>query len=482
MERILPAKLATLMECTRTLLDCAADMIWIGDAQSGVFYEVNKAVARCLGYRREDMLGKPAFDFYFSESDRDAGRAFSKAVVRKGSAYLNTTLRARSGQPLPVELRGSFLEYEGKKSLLVIARDMMGETQSRRKAFSLYEAFRHSNDAVFYTDRNGIILDVNAAFTRTYGYAAEEAVGRTPRILRSRHSTDDMYRRMWESILDPAKNYWRGELINRTKDGREIPVILTITAVRDDSGTVLGYVSNAIDISEQVTLRSRVAQSEALANLGEMAAVVAHEIRNPLGSIVMAAKQLASDSLASEDREAVRKVLKDEGTRLNEVLTNFLSYARPRELKLSRSSLNDIVSEVTQMVHSNPDLLGKIRVQLKLARKLESFPMDADQIRQVVWNVVLNAVQAMEGRGVLAIETEYAGGRACVRILDSGPGIPDGHLRDIFKPFHTTKRQGTGLGLAIADRIIKAHGGMVDVKTRAGEGAAFTISLPAVQD
>src|SRR5581483_4705303 len=273
------------------------------------------------------------------------------------------------------------------------------EAKKQRIYASLYQAFRLSNDVVFYTDSNGVILEVNDAFTRVYGYSAQEAVGRTPSLLRSSHSTQEMYEKMWAGILDPKRGYWRGELINRAKDGREIPMLLTITAVRDPKGEILGYVSNALDLSEQMQLQARLAQSEALANLGEMAAVVAHEIRNPLGSIVMAARQLGASDLPNEDRDTVLKVLRSESQRLNAVLSNFLAYARPRDLKLSRGDLNALAREVCGMAESNLDLIGSVSIGLKLDKKLEPFPLDADLMRQVIWNIVLNGIQAMGGRG-----------------------------------------------------------------------------------
>src|SRR5665213_2108622 len=196
----------------------------------------------------------------------------------------------------------------------------------------LLAGFRRSNDVMFYSNAKGVILDINEAFTAHYGYTREEVIGKTPAILRSSHSTDELYKRMWKSILDPKKGFWRGELINRAKDGREIPLILTITAVRNDDDTILGYISNGVDVTELKSLEERVAHAETLAVIGEMAAVVAHEIRNPLGSIVMAAQQLADESLPSEDRETVTRVLRHESKRLNEALTNFLAYARPRAL------------------------------------------------------------------------------------------------------------------------------------------------------
>jgi two-component system, cell cycle sensor histidine kinase and response regulator CckA len=356
------------------------------------------------------------------------------------------------------------------------------KSKEGRRALALYEAFKRSNDVMFYCDRDGVIQDVNEAFTRHYGYTRQEAIGKNPRILKSRHSTPELYRRMWASIQDPAKGSWHGQMINRAKDGREVPVILTITAVKDDARKVVGYISNAMDLTEQVALQERVAHSEALATIGEMAAVVAHEIRNPLGSIMMAAKQLAVDSLGAEDRALVLRVMRGESQRLNEALTNFLSFARPREVKLEHGDLNALVSDVAGMVRSNPDLVRSIKVKLSLTASLTPFPMDPDQIRQVVWNIVINAVQAMGERGVLRAATGREAGDAYLRIEDTGPGIPPASLSLIFKPFHTTKHQGTGLGLAIAARIVKAHGGRIDVESKPGKGTAFTVRLPAMAE
>lgn len=346
---------------------------------------------------------------------------------------------------------------------------------------ALEEAFRRSNDVMFYCDRDGVIRDVNSAFTRAYGFSREEAIGQTPRILRSRHTTAEVYHEMWAQILDPAKGFWRGQLINKTKEGREIPVILTITAVRSPSGAIIGYVSNAIDFSDQLALHGRVAQAEALAGLGEMAAVVAHEIRNPLGSIVMAAKQLTVAKLSRADRDLVYRVLRDEGQRLNETLTNFLAFARPRPLKLEPTDLNALVDDVFGALGSNKELLRSVHVEVRLDGRLHPFPLDRDQIRQVIWNIALNAVQALDGRGELAATTGLDSTSAWVRIADNGPGIPEEARATLFKPFQTTKQQGTGLGLAIAHRIVKAHAGALEVESTSALGTIFLIKLPHVE-
>lgn len=464
----------------RAVLDSAADMIWIRKSD-GILLEVNHATTKLLGYSRKELLGRPVYEFYH-DRDKNNMDKFTRRIEENGSSYLFTVLRSKMGNLLEVELRGSLVEYSGGQAVLIVARDIGELSREKRLSSILYEAFRRSNDVMFYCDTNGVIQDVNEAFTQRYGYSREEAIGKTPRILRSQHSSDELYKRMWSGILDPKKGFWRGQMINKTKDGREIPLILTITAVRGAGGAITGYISNAVDMTEQLALQERVAQSESLAALGEMAAVVAHEIRNPLGSIVMAAKQLAADTLPPEDRDMVIKVMRSESQRLNETLTNFLAFARPRDLQLNRCDFNVLVGEVLNMISSNAELSKGIKMTSDLDKKLMPFPMDSDQMRQVVWNIALNALQAMAGRGTLTVSTGHADGEAFLHVTDTGPGIPPKALATLFKPFHTTKQQGTGLGLAIAQRIVKAHGGRITAENRRPKGALFTIRLPCVED
>lgn len=346
-------------------------------------------------------------------------------------------------------------------------------------ALTLYQAFRSSNDVMFFCDPNGSIQDINDAFTQHYGWTQEEAYGQNPRILRSRNTPPDIYKEMWEHLLDPNIGFWRGELLNRTKDGREIPVVITITTVRDAGGDIVGYVSTGVDVGELRRLQERVAQSEALAQLGEMAAVVAHEIRNPLGSIVMAARQLGSDALTAEDRELVQRILNDESRRLNETLTNFLAYSRPRPLRLEHADLNALAADVVRIMIG--DASDAPRISTALDAKLAAFRFDQDQIRQVAWNIVLNAVQALGGEGSVTVSTGLREGFAYLRIDDDGPGIESSAREDLFKPFKTTKSHGTGLGLAIADRIVRAHGGRIEVESSPGRGTSFTVLLPTAQ-
>ncbi|MHB2026007.1 MAG: two-component system sensor histidine kinase NtrB [Elusimicrobiota bacterium] len=359
------------------------------------------------------------------------------------------------------------------------AKDKIENNDFERRALALYQAFKQSSDVMFYTDQNGAILEVNDAFTKSYGYTAQEALGKTPRLFRSKKSDGALYEQLWSDLL--LRGHWHGRIINRSKAGREIPVHLAITAVKNESGHVIGYISSALDMSSQEALQNRLTRLESMAGIGEMAAVMAHEIRNPLSSIVMATKQLSSDILSAEDRAMVISVLQEEGRRLGGLLDHFLAYARPREPRPSLNDLNALLMDICRAVQSNADLVGTVRIKTVLDGNLKPFPFDAEQMRQVAWNLLINGLQAMEGRGDILLETGLSGTSAFFRVKDSGPGVQPEARDCLFKPFYTTKNRGSGLGLATADRIIRAHHGKINVESAPGYGASFTVLIPITE-
>lgn len=464
------------------LYRAAADMIFLRDVENGRITDVNPAACRLLGYSRTELIGKNYFDVLASKEEAEAARRLLEEAVKTGAGTRVGVFQRKDGSLLEAEIRNTPLRAGDRMLSLGIARDLTAQRQLERRALAFYQAFLNSNDYMFYTDREGVIQDVNEAFIRRFGYTREEAVGRKPGLIRSKHSTPSLYRRLWSEILDPTKGFWRGRIINRTKDGEEIPIILSITAVRDERGNIVGFVSSGVDMSEQEELHRLLAQTESLAAVGSMAAVVAHEIRNPLGSIVTAASSISREGLAAKERESLLTVIRKESMRLNETLNQFLQYARPRRLKLEEGDLNETVREVVSMVKADPKLKGKVRILEKLADPAPVLRFDGDGMHQVLWNVIINALQAMEGKGRLTVFTEAPPGRGVVRVEDTGPGIPQKQMDKIFRPFHTTKQQGTGLGLAVAERIVSSHGGQIQVASEEGKGCRFVITLPARQE
>lgn len=224
--------------------------------------------------------------------------------------------------------------------------------------------------------------------------------------------------------------------------------------------------------------QARLIKSERLATVGEVAGALAHEIRNPLGSLFAAAKMLGADSpqAAGYDQRELVRVITEESRRLDRILGDFLEFARPRRPRRQPHSLNGLVGEVLDSLRLDPLAEGqKFRTALDPA--LPPISVDADQIKQVLWNVVRNALEANAGRGEVRVTTGVLDGHLVLEVADAGAGIPRVQQARLFEPFHTTKPGGSGLGLAIAHRIVAGHGGAIEVASEPRSGTRVRILL-----
>ncbi len=227
-------------------------------------------------------------------------------------------------------------------------------------------------------------------------------------------------------------------------------------------------------------LAERLRERERLAAVGAMAAGLAHEIRNPLGSIKGAAEYLDPGRFKGDEEAEFLQVIIDESNRLNSVVSQFLDYARPFRAKFADSDINDVIHRTAKMLEAQEE--KKAVLELDLDEALPSISADSEQIKQVILNLVLNGIDASGGEPI-TITTRYRQERGCIelRVKDRGPGIPTEDLDRIFIPFFTTKQQGTGLGLAVCHRIVSNHGGTIYPVSRPSEGTTFVILLPVSQ-
>jgi signal transduction histidine kinase len=230
---------------------------------------------------------------------------------------------------------------------------------------------------------------------------------------------------------------------------------------------------------ERIEALQAAKRHEALAAVGEMAAGLAHEIRNPIGALRGAAQVLASGPVPGRAREMF-EVIQEETGRLDRVVGEFLDYARPAAPRREPVDLGELVRRVLRSAEAaGLGLRAEVRVGENAPRALG----DPDQLQRAFGNLVRNALEAAGPDGLLRVEVAPdGGGRVSVRFEDSGPGIPPEQIPRLFRPFHTTKPGGTGLGLALVHRVVEGHGGEVRVEGRPGLGAAFTIALPAEQE
>ncbi|HEY0705718.1 MAG TPA: ATP-binding protein, partial [Polyangia bacterium] len=277
--------------------------------------------------------------------------------------------------------------------------------------------------------------------------------------------------------------------------------LLGMLALRDERLRE-AYSSDEIELfrgvaaSISVTLQNsqvyeRMKERERLAALGQMAAGLAHEIRNPLGSIKGAAQVLLP--IVEETKDAsVREflaIIVEEVDRLNKIVSQFLDYARPYRGDPRPLDLNDVVRKTLQLFEKEVDA-QKVEISTALFEGLPQVRADAEQLRQVFLNLALNAIQAMQEGGKLQVSSSLRrstrrGATAAfleVRFRDTGSGIPPQDLKNLFIPFFTTKEKGTGLGLPISQRIIENHGGTIEVRSKPGAGSTFTVLLPIEAD
>ena len=224
--------------------------------------------------------------------------------------------------------------------------------------------------------------------------------------------------------------------------------------------------------------RARLAQSEKLAALGQLAAQIAHEVRNPLAVIRSAAQDLGESAGNDPSARRASSFVTTEIDRLNNVITSLLTFARPLQLSPRAVSVAELLERA--LLLAREDLAAKqIRVQRHEPRELPSVRADADLMSQVLLGLLANAGEAMPKGGEVSVQTRAVDGAVEIDVADSGPGVAPELRQRIFEPFFTTRARGTGLGLAIARQIVEAHSGRIEVGERSGGGARFTVRLPA---
>ncbi len=265
---------------------------------------------------------------------------------------------------------------------------------------------------------------------------------------------------------------------NGTPLGPGVYFGVSVTPLRDGEGRVTGRILIFQNLTEMKKLEGEVRLKEKLAAVGELAAAIAHEIRNPLASISGSVQVLSASAPPGSSERRLMEIVVQESHRLSSILEDFLKYVRPREQAVetidAAAALRDVV---TLLTHSD-ELSPRHRVTLRLEPESVLLRADPGQLRQVIWNLIRNAVAAMPSGGTLALEARASDVAWSVTVADEGKGMSREEQDRLFTPFAHTVPGGTGLGLAIVYRIVEEHGGRIGVKSAPGEGTEITLSLP----
>jgi len=468
----LPDHVQQLADLKRAL-DHAA-IVATTDVRGRITY-VNDKFVEISGYSREELLGQDHRIVNSGHHPKEFIRDLWVTIANGRVWHGEIKNRAKDGHHYWVDTTiVPFLDESGKPyQYIAIRSDITARKLAVDHLGDQKRALDHAA-IVATTDVTGRITYVNDKFVEISGYSREELIGQDHRIVNSGYHPKEFIRNLWVTIANGR--VWHGEIQNRAKDGHLYWVDTTIVPFLDGRGKPYQYTAIRSDITARKAAEQKLAEQAALARVGQMAAVVAHEVRNPLAGVKGAIQILMSRRPAGDGELPVMRDIIARIDALSELINDLMVFARPRPPRLAVVELAGMVADAITMVRRDPAATG---VEISVEGKDVSATADGELIRAMVLNLLLNAAQAMSGRGGrITVKTERRGETAVLEIHDTGPGIPSDIRDQVFEPFFTTKARGGGLGLPIARRTAELHGGSLIIDCPDGDGTVVTVTLP----
>ena len=466
-------------------VSASEDLIFQFDAEGKIF-SVSGNVERITGYKADEFNSGRIhpLDIIHSDDRPAIENEFRNIFATHKSAESSECRLIKKNGEVEYFLKSWYAVFDIKgtfSGIVSIDKNITADKELHERLELFHSAFQQSTDAIVITGIDGRIIDVNGTFTEIYGFSRAEAVGKSTSLIQSRYSTPDFYRDMWKSL--EKDNQWRGEILNRRKDGTEIPVWLSITPIYLGNRKI-GYMGIESDMSEQKNLEQQIIQTEKLATIGQLSAGIAHEIGTPLNIISGNAELVLLDMESSDHGRRELETIIEQTKRISVLMRQLLDFARPKVLSLRSTDVNDVLIDVLDFVRLQFKK-GGIEIVSKLEESLPNVYGDPALLYQVFLNVIMNSFQSMSRRGTLTVRTRpvQSAEREMIEIeiSDTGEGIRPENMEKIFTPFFTTKApgKGTGLGLAVTRRIVQEHSGRINIISTHGEGTTVSIFFNA---
>ena len=487
----------------RQMAENITDMFWITSPDMKQVIYVSAAYESIWGHSPESLYAHPSqWAEAIPPEDRERvftlfsslGRGISSASTEFQIARPDGEMRWIYGRGFPVrDAAGNVIRLTG------IASDVTERRRAEEMLQLLNSAVLQSKEAITITDANldlpgPTIIFVNPAFTKMTGYTAEEAIGKTPRILQGARTDKAVLSRLRKNLeLGEA---FEGETINYRKDGQEFDLEWQIAPIYGPDGKITHFVAIQRDITDQKILEARLFQSQKMETVGKLAGGVAHEFNSILTAIIGQTELLLNDLPLSAPAAKSAREIRQAADRAAMLTRQLLAYGRKQILQPEILDLNQVLAE---MVSTLQHLVGKeIDVRIVPGPGLKTVKIDPGQMEQVLVSVAMNAADAMANGGHLTIETsnvtldeEYVrplsglkpGGYVKLALTDTGVGMSEKVKARVFEPFFSTKDvgQGTGLGMATCYGIIKQSDGHINIYSEPARGTSVTIYLPHVE-
>jgi two-component system, LuxR family, sensor kinase FixL len=481
-QRVATSTATSRAERLGAMLDTTADGIIVIDAQGNI-EAFNRGAQLLFGYPEAEVLGRNV-SILMPSPQREEHDSYLARYLRTGEARIIgigrvVTGRRRDGTLFPVQLSVGEMRIAGERKFTGILHDLskranlegaLGASEARWRAI-----VDSAVDGIVVIDADGRVEAFNPAAERLFGYTAAEVLGRNvttlmPSPYREEH---DAYLARYLATGHARVIGVGREVQGRRKDGSIFPLHLSVGEI-----TILGqrkFTGILHDLSSRVELEGQLREQAALAKLGEMAAVIAHEVKNPLagirGAIQVLGRRTTADGATSEVlQEIVARI-----DSLDQMIKDLLLFARPPKPKRAPTDIVPLVSSTAGLLHQDP-ALQYVDVEVVGAAPLVS--ADPEMLRIVFQNLLINSAHAMQGKGKIQVAVSAVDSTCQIAFVDGGPGIPSEIRQKIFAPFFTTKARGSGLGLPTARRLIEAHNGEITIECPPAGGTSVVVRLP----
>lgn len=466
-----------------TVMETGEEMVQIGDLVRGNIMNCMVPIKRngiVIGYIWSNELMKDVDAQIGSMETRIYDTIIIGVFFALTMAYFLTGSIARDVETIKNGLKT--LPKDMTMRLPALHGEMGDITRAINEMSWAMSSMKRHAESIAASTPNGLITLNTKGLITIYNKAAERITG-----ISGKEAIDKHYLAVfenWPDIQDILNNAFHGELFQNkemtiTINRRQIPLLISTSALVNNINEELGTLVLMSDLTDTKKLEEQVRRADKLALIGELAAGVAHEVRNPLTAITGYLQLLGMDFSSDDPRREFTTIISTEVSRLNHLIDQLLYFSRPLPPLFIITNLNKVLQD-TLLLLDNPGIRKKVLFRTVFSPGLPQVKIDVGQFKQVLINIVLNGIQAIEDQGCITIKSyqDPETGYVAVDIRDTGTGIPPENIPRIFDPFYTSKEKGTGLGLAVADKIMEVHRGYIEVSSEPGKGTCFTIYLP----
>jgi two-component system, LuxR family, sensor kinase FixL len=469
----------------RSIIRSAVDAIVLIDAQ-GRIESFNPAAEQLFGYSESEVLGRNVSLLmpqpYRGEHDGYLQRYLATGDKKIIGLGREVTGQRRDGTTFPLHLAVGETEVDGERKFTGIIHDLTARVSLEERLRASEARWRSivesAVDGIIVIGATGCIESFNPAAERLFGYREAEVVGRNVSVLMPspHHEEHDAYMSRYLTTGQKKIIGIGREVTGLRRDGTTFPLRLSVAEMEMNGERK--FTGILADLTARVRMEEQLREQQSLARLGEMAAVIAHEVKNPLAGI-RGAIQVIGGRMPKESKDAaIVKEIVNRIDVLNEMIKDLLLFARPPHPRPLPVDLADLVRTTADLLTGDPALKG---VAIRVEGTAPPVMADAELLKIVFQNLLVNSAQAMQGQGEIRVTLQPFDGVCRVMFRDAGPGISADVLGKIFTPFFTTKARGTGLGLPTAKRIVEAHSGRIAIACPPGGGTTVTVELPVTQ-